>query len=524
MLSRASVSVRAVCALTTICADAKYHVMKDALAAAYGEKGVDYYSYEPFQVYNSVAVAEMGWTSTVGDLWRTGGDIRPSWKSILNNAHANNKWAPNARPGHYNDADMLEVRRPRSPQGRAVAWQPRLPWGRGAAADAAAVADWERTADTRRAAQPLRPLVPSVSSHRPLPLRPPPPMPLVFPAASSHAALHRCLMKSPLIIGSDVRGLPAESLAVLKNKWLIALNQDGLGIQGTLRAVMDQHGRSAVARPAAEGQESAAESPQTGPRAGSAFVGNCSFGTAPAEQQWQIVEGAGAAGARLVAVGGKSFLARGTGNEVVATAGCTASSTKGCGRCVASAAAAAAFVRHCCWLLAAQLRQPIGSLTGPSPSPRPRPRCSALPSGTSARPTSLSPRSATRTTRPPAWPTTEARCTWRPAVLKPATRRRRRTAQRATAGSHRSPTSSSTSTRSSNAAPPPPDRTALAFHALPVNPRSARSSARSSPRGAKSSPFSWGDGGAGSSPWPGQTFKPRSETTRGTSPPTSRCA
>ena len=45
----------------------------------------------------------------VGDLWRSGGDIRPIWRSIMANAHANNHWAPNARPGHYNDADMLEV-------------------------------------------------------------------------------------------------------------------------------------------------------------------------------------------------------------------------------------------------------------------------------------------------------------------------------------------------------------------------------------------------------------------------------
>ena len=29
-------------------------------------------SFEPFQVYNSVGVEEMAWTSTVGDLWRSG--------------------------------------------------------------------------------------------------------------------------------------------------------------------------------------------------------------------------------------------------------------------------------------------------------------------------------------------------------------------------------------------------------------------------------------------------------------------
>ena len=43
-------------------------------------------------------------------------------------------------------------------------------------------------------------------------------------------------MKSPLIIGADVQAIADESLAILKNKWLIAVNQDSLGMQGTLRS------------------------------------------------------------------------------------------------------------------------------------------------------------------------------------------------------------------------------------------------------------------------------------------------
>lgn len=43
-------------------------------------------------------------------------------------------------------------------------------------------------------------------------------------------------MKSPLIIGADVQAIADESLAILKNKWLIAINQDTLGVQGTLRS------------------------------------------------------------------------------------------------------------------------------------------------------------------------------------------------------------------------------------------------------------------------------------------------
>ena len=100
------------CGEANIQSYAKYFVMKDALAVAYaGSTPIDYYSYEPFQVYGNDAVRQMAWVSDVGDLWRTGGDIRAEWRSVLANARSNNEWAPNSRPGHFNDADMLEVRR-----------------------------------------------------------------------------------------------------------------------------------------------------------------------------------------------------------------------------------------------------------------------------------------------------------------------------------------------------------------------------------------------------------------------------
>ena len=43
--------------------------------------------------------------------------------------------------------------------------------------------------------------------------------------------------KSPLLIGSDVRSIAQDSLDLLKNKELIAINQDSLGIQAALKAV-----------------------------------------------------------------------------------------------------------------------------------------------------------------------------------------------------------------------------------------------------------------------------------------------
>jgi hypothetical protein len=43
-------------------------------------------------------------------------------------------------------------------------------------------------------------------------------------------------MKSPLLIGADMQTIAAPFLELMKNKELIAVNQDAAGIQGTLRA------------------------------------------------------------------------------------------------------------------------------------------------------------------------------------------------------------------------------------------------------------------------------------------------
>lgn len=49
------------------------------------------------------------WASDVGHLWRTTGDIRPTWASIMTITKKNLPLAPYAGPGHWNDPDMLEV-------------------------------------------------------------------------------------------------------------------------------------------------------------------------------------------------------------------------------------------------------------------------------------------------------------------------------------------------------------------------------------------------------------------------------
>ena len=44
-----------------------------------------------------------------GNLWRTTGDIRDEWDSMMDNIHKQVKTAPYAGPGHWNDPDMLEI-------------------------------------------------------------------------------------------------------------------------------------------------------------------------------------------------------------------------------------------------------------------------------------------------------------------------------------------------------------------------------------------------------------------------------
>ncbi|XP_057536858.1 alpha-galactosidase-like isoform X1 [Amaranthus tricolor] len=49
------------------------------------------------------------WAPSIGNSWRTTGDIEDNWNSMTNIADKNDKWARYAGPGHWNDPDMLEV-------------------------------------------------------------------------------------------------------------------------------------------------------------------------------------------------------------------------------------------------------------------------------------------------------------------------------------------------------------------------------------------------------------------------------
>jgi alpha-galactosidase len=175
-----------------------YHETKDA--ASYKEFNIDYLKYDncytqmmPFTVQERYqrmhdalnatghpiffSLCEWGvedpatWAASVGNSWRTTGDISASWESILSVLDQNNYWHEYAGPGGWNDPDMLEV-------------------GNGKL---------------------------SVEEQR------------------SHFTLW-ALVKAPLLLGCDLQNIKEETLEIIKNEEMIAVNQDELGVQGYKRS------------------------------------------------------------------------------------------------------------------------------------------------------------------------------------------------------------------------------------------------------------------------------------------------
>src|SRR3954454_7686398 len=79
----------------------RYSAMRDALAAT-GRPIV--YSISEWGVNSPWT-----WAGSVGNLWRTTGDIAPSYSSMLSIFHQNVGLSSYAGPGGWNDPDMLEV-------------------------------------------------------------------------------------------------------------------------------------------------------------------------------------------------------------------------------------------------------------------------------------------------------------------------------------------------------------------------------------------------------------------------------
>ncbi len=75
-----------------------YKKMRDALTAAG----------RPI-VFSICAWGFLNWMPETGNLWRTGGDIHDDWGSMIGAFDNNEQVASYARPGAWNDPDMLEI-------------------------------------------------------------------------------------------------------------------------------------------------------------------------------------------------------------------------------------------------------------------------------------------------------------------------------------------------------------------------------------------------------------------------------
>jgi alpha-galactosidase len=84
-------------------AQLRYKTMRDALAAT--GRPIVYSICE----WGSSVPRVWTWGADVGNLWRTTGDISDNWGSVRNIVRQNMSLYPYAKPGAWNDPDMLEV-------------------------------------------------------------------------------------------------------------------------------------------------------------------------------------------------------------------------------------------------------------------------------------------------------------------------------------------------------------------------------------------------------------------------------
>ncbi len=108
--------------------------------------------------------------------WRTTGDITDTWASVTSIGFKQEKWAPFAGPGHWNDPDMLVVGH--------------VGWGN------------------------------------------PKPTTLTHNEQYSHISLW-CLLSAPLLLGCDLEKLDDFTVSLLSNDEVLAIDQDALGAEAT---------------------------------------------------------------------------------------------------------------------------------------------------------------------------------------------------------------------------------------------------------------------------------------------------
>jgi len=139
-----------------------------------------------YSLSNSIPFTGIGELSTISNAWRTGGDIRDNWKSLKSRIFTQDKWAPYAKPGHWNDPDMMVVGY--------------VGWGKG-----------------------------------------PNPTNLTPDEQYTHMSAW-CLMSVPLLLGCDLTKLDDFTLSLLTNDEVIAINQDPLGKQAVVVSTQGDNG------------------------------------------------------------------------------------------------------------------------------------------------------------------------------------------------------------------------------------------------------------------------------------------
>lgn len=117
------------------------------------------------------------WVEKIADSWRISGDIRPVWSSVRYIVEKNLYLSAYAHDGHYNDMDMLAV-------GYNIKPSPFWEDGLG----------------------------------------------LSYAEEEAHFGMW-CIMSSPLLLGCDIEYIPDETMRIITNPELIAVNQDPLGLQ-----------------------------------------------------------------------------------------------------------------------------------------------------------------------------------------------------------------------------------------------------------------------------------------------------
>ncbi|MGO8765244.1 MAG: putative Ig domain-containing protein [Limisphaerales bacterium] len=145
-----------------------------------------------FSLSNNMGINVAPTIGKIANSWRTTGDIKANWRSLVNNGLAQVPWAKYSSPGHWNDPDMLEIA-------------------------------------TREGGQPG--LTPNEEY--------------------LHMTLW-CLLASPLLLGNDLTRMDAFTLGLLENDEVLAVDQDELGRQAAQISAdgdPEQVGRGRTIRP-----------------------------------------------------------------------------------------------------------------------------------------------------------------------------------------------------------------------------------------------------------------------------------